>query len=587
MPRSSDEERRRRHRNAPSQRHDSRRTRNEDPPLIQEMAGYLNDDDVLGLLAQVSGLLHVLDPGRDHILTRSQTPTGNAAVDRGQFVRSLIDIDLRETTAILTAWQHLAADELESRLITNELRRRHHPLPGWLTTLGQARVARVATMRDAFGDVDQYLVELHWGPGVVLTLVAMMDANLGYALADGFALPVPIDEVQRIAAGSPEPITFEDVDPAQARARIEQGVEHSAMIVPPIETESWPLASPLLEWAVRLLPTGGSGRDFSSDGDAVEPARIAADFAASRHARGLDRHLATSIAESLCWFAEFNCGDPLRWSPVKVEQVLEDWWPRKVVAPSEEQDAVPDVLAAFVRYCGATKGLGRAQVSEIVRAIEDSRPVYQQLLASPGRDPATMLARLAAGLPLDGDDGSFEPSDWDQLDMLEVLADRVGGRETLDELTTDPLPDEAFSWEGLPDDIRPRVELVLAELDPRAERLFDVEFRTACRRLLTHVALTHPEIFRRRGSEVTAACAIAYLVADANDFIGARGVYAKTLAERFGLTAMPTSRADTFRRAARDGGWTNALGGVCNPDLLTSQGRRKLIESRDWWRDRA
>lgn len=53
--------------------------------------------------------------------------------------------------------------------------------------------------------------------------------------------------------------------------------------------------------------------------------------------------------------------------------------------------------------------------------------------------------------------------------MLALLAEEVGGPEALGTLGTEPLPNEAFDWSGIPDDVHERVDEVLSLVDGCAD----------------------------------------------------------------------------------------------------------------------
>ena len=87
-----------------------------------------------------------------------------------------------------------------------------------------------------------------------------------------------------------------------------------------------------------------------------------------------------------------------------------------------------------------------------------------------------------------------------ELDSLKLceLAAEVGGDDVLEALDDSPLPDEPFDWTGIAEDIAPRVREVLAMVDRCCDDLLDVEYRTACRRLLARAAVGDPKVFRRK-----------------------------------------------------------------------------------------
>ena len=102
--------------------------------------------------------------------------------------------------------------------------------------------------------------------------------------------------------------------------------------------------------------------------------------------------------------------------------------------------------------------------------------------------------------------------------------------QTLDD---EPLPDEAFAWLGIAEDIRAVVAETLTLCDGFCDEMAGVELRTACRRLLARAAGTG--VFRRRARPVTAAAAICWIVVKDNDLIRWGGIQAKDLLAHFGL----------------------------------------------------
>ena len=120
-------------------------------------------------------------------------------------------------------------------------------------------------------------------------------------------------------------------------------------------------------------------------------------------------------------------------------------------------------------------------------------------------------------MPVDAE----EPESFEQS-MLRWLVLDVGDQIQLDQLDDNPLPDEPFRWEGIPDDVTARVHEVLAFADRCCEEMLDFEYRTACRRVLARVATKGPEVFRRTGRAETAAAALVWTVGKANDLFEQR-----------------------------------------------------------------
>jgi hypothetical protein len=113
-------------------------------------------------------------------------------------------------------------------------------------------------------------------------------------------------------------------------------------------------------------------------------------------------------------------------------------------------------------------------------------------------------------------------------------------------------------------------------VDRCCEEMLDVEYRTACRRLLARVAFREPEVFRRKGRVETAAAALVWIVGKANDVFEQRtgGMQVRDLMSHFGLgQSSVASRAATMLRAGgfHDDTYIVRLG---SPDYLVAAHRR-------------
>lgn len=166
--------------------------------------------------------------------------------------------------------------------------------------------------------------------------------------------------------------------------------------------------------------------------------------------------------------------------------------------------------------------------------------------------------------------------------MIEVMARAVGGSDALDRLDAVPLPDEDFDWSGIPSDVFERVREVLDLVDGCCAELFDIEFRTACRRLLARVAAGDPQIFRRRSTARTAAAAVCWMVGQANASFSIYGaeVLVKDMMRHFGISGSVSQRAELFRRAIGQE-WRNRSTDLGDQGFLVAARRADLIGVRD------
>ncbi len=163
--------------------------------------------------------------------------------------------------------------------------------------------------------------------------------------------------------------------------------------------------------------------------------------------------------------------------------------------------------------------------------------------------------------------------------LLHEVTELVGGPAALDMLDAEPLPDEPFDPTGVPADIRPAVDEVLDLCDRACDQFFDVEVRTATRRLLHRVATDGAAAFRRRGSTHTAAAARVWVVAMRNNLLGKYAVRANDLTAYLAVSGSPSGRATGLLRAAgmaspRDAPQFDAA-------FLTGRRRAELIKVRD------
>ena len=149
--------------------------------------------------------------------------------------------------------------------------------------------------------------------------------------------------------------------------------------------------------------------------------------------------------------------------------------------------------------------------------------------------------------------------------------------------TTVRLPDEPFDWAGIAEDIAPRVREVLEMVDRCCDDLLDVEYRTACRRLLARAAVGDPKVFRREAKTDTAAAAIVWIIGKANKiFDGSERLLLASRVVHYLGKGSASSRAETLARAA--GFKCRYLDCHLDATFLVSKRRRTIIEERERYR---
>ncbi len=552
----------------------------EDQALIQSLRRALRSGP-LDFLAIVSGFLEMTDPRRrDPFAPDIPRPTLD------DLVESFVGTSYAETTAALTALRVLVHDEVMAARIGRELAVRRQPLPDWLVGLDRARLEPdVWFMTHVLGDGDDYVVGVTLPTGDSLSAIVYVDHNMGTVVKDAFVVPEQLGHVTALMSStiSDPDQTVTLVDAATARAVIEEAIDHGAMLYPPPESNSWPMSRPLVEWMVRMLPAGGAVPARPEWSEAALAA-LAESFFGSPYGAGLDGPDQRGLLDSVLWFGtDYGPGDPLRWSPVNVEMLLLDWFPRKIVAEPAYLAQLPPLLRAFIRYAHHERGIRPALTEETLAAVDQREPEYQRTIRSARLQGADALLSDLLQRDLDGEDMGLAEI------MLEDLDRRVGGRLQLMALDDQPLTDEDFEWAGVAEDIRPVVQEMLDACDRVADELLDVEHRTAMRRFLGRAAVGDPAAFRRKAAPLKGAAAVAWVICRANDTAGTRssGLTVQELLAAFGVKGSVSQRAEPLLRA--NGIDPHQLFGEMDlgaPDLLTGGCRAAIIEQRDRYLDR-
>ena len=548
----------------------------DEPPLVGEIRRALADPNPSQFLAFASMLMLVTDSRqRDPFGRHEPTPE---APSRDELVASFIDVPLPEISALLAAIAAFANDDVLAARIHRELATRPELKPSWLQRLDERETFRATCMSHVLNDGDNIILGTNVPGGREFTTVVYVDHNMGTLVKDAMVIPQPFDVViARYRELTTDPDTrWEEIPLADARVRIEEAIALGARTYPPFETEEWPSSRSLVEWIIRALPTGGQAY---ADREWTERDRkdIAARFFASPHGQPFDNGECREMLDNLLWFGtDFAVGDPMRWSAVRVEMLLDDWVPRKIVAPVGDLMAVPSLLRAYVRFAHDEVGIRAELTDEVLAAVDHWEPVYQDTIRSPRLQGADAIVDAM---------GFGPPSDWEKASWgLERLARHVGGAEQLDTLDDAALADEEFRWDGIPEDVAEHVREILELADACCDEMFDAELRTACRRVLRRIAFTGPDVFRRKVKPEKSAAAIVWMVGKINyafgGSYGTKGPQVKQLAAHFGMKGSPSEKAADLLGAGEFDSRTNDLA-LGSPEYLTSARRAQIIRARD------
>jgi hypothetical protein len=291
--------------------------------------------------------------------------------------------------------------------------------PAWADHVGAVEAAQCYVNSDAYGDRDEVVCVFSYAGQEQHALVVVVDYTAGGLARDGWVTSQVGKLLQycREAGGDGEPTAgFAQVEPWQARRLLAGALGATEAAAGATVSASFPSYHAFIRARVRILPpTPPRGSAAVPQDPAALPeamaaatrrqvwrrdrrAMLVAEFLASDEAEDLsDREAASRCADHI---VEYGCdqdfGRPLRMSPAKVEAFLLDWLPRKVMLSPGEQDAIPHVLLAWVRWAGARAGMPAGPLAATLDAVFDAMRAFPSAYHDPtsfGLEPA-LVARL-------------------------------------------------------------------------------------------------------------------------------------------------------------------------------------------------
>ena len=350
------------------------------PELEDEVGAALEAGHPIDIVMLASSLIAGLDPD---VVTPDDESTGRLP-QPGEFVRMFLDSS--DPRLHVLAWT--VAQLLPDARLQKEVAAALDPdaVPPWLRQLADAAVVAAWQTTDPLRDSTDIVVSLRVGE-FDLTVIGLVDFNAGGALKDGFVVPAPLPAVQDALSASGETgMETWDISPADARTWLTDAIAVGRTAEPPFESDSWPQARPLVEWALRLCPLGGRGwerREWTSE----DVETVVDGFAAAPEGAVLtERADRAVLVDALHGLARDTFADPQLISAVRLELGLGYLWPTTLHHDLDRLLGLPDLLVPYVRWAHGRRGIPADDPEQALAAIAHGRAASVRDVAEANAD---------------------------------------------------------------------------------------------------------------------------------------------------------------------------------------------------------
>ena len=263
------------------------------------------------------------------------------------------------------------------------------PLPRWINALGDVTPHRAALLTDDWGDERSVWIDFERSDGEVRGLGVSVNGSQG-AYACHFVYGPSIEAIEGPFARQPHAV-MRPLVLADARAMIEAALERRDQTDLDHDGDDGldHELRALVDQRVALLPDGGTRQPGSPTDEEIDG--LCEEFVAVAGEAMPDE--AESVASTVCRYAYAWCdGDPLCWSPPRVEHFLSVWIPAKSVCDDEWHDVVEWVFPLWLRFAAERRGLAAELLEMNLEAARESYADMRTNAADPAkRSPTTNI----------------------------------------------------------------------------------------------------------------------------------------------------------------------------------------------------
>jgi len=282
-----------------------------------------------------------------------------------------------------TSKQAVAAEHAAIEMIDGGVK-----APGWADHLGAVTPAECYVNSDEWGDQDEIICVFSYAGEEPHALVCVVDYNAEGMLRDGWVtsrVDKLLEHCTQVSAGRGDD-GFRQIEPSQARKVLQAALDATDAAEDPPVSESFASYHAFIRARIRALqPATVRGPRAKRTWSRERRALLAAEFLASDEAEDLsDRQAASRCVDRIIDFGcDRDSGRPLRMSPIKVQNFLLSWLPRKIMLSKADQDAMPHALAAWVRWAGHKRGLPETVIGQTLDTVFDSMSTFSRIYRDP------------------------------------------------------------------------------------------------------------------------------------------------------------------------------------------------------------